>query len=40
MTIRSYQQMDEEQVAGLWRSCGLVVPPNDPSQDIQSKMRV
>ena len=40
MTIRPYQPMDEEQVVELWRLCGLVVPPNDPRQDIERKRQV
>ncbi len=40
MTIRPYQPTDEEQVVEVWRLCGLVVPPNDPRQDIQRKMQV
>ena len=40
MIIRPYQPMDEEQVAEVWRLCGLVMPPNDPGQDIQRKMQV
>ena len=40
MTIRRYQPTDEEQVVALWRLCGLVVPPNDPRQDIERKRQV
>lgn len=40
MTILPYQPTDEEQVIELWQLCGLVVPPNDPRQDIQRKMQV
>jgi ribosomal protein S18 acetylase RimI-like enzyme len=40
VTIRPYQPTDEEQVVEVWRLCGLVVPPNDPRQDIQRKMQV
>ena len=40
MTIRPYQPTDEEQVIELWSVCGLVVPPNDPRQDIERKMQV
>ena len=40
MTTRPYQPMDEEQVIALWNLCGLVVPPNDPKQDIEQKMQV
>ena len=40
MTIRPYQPPDEEEVVELWHLCGLVVPPNDPRQDIQRKRQV
>ena len=40
MIIRPYQPPDEEQVVELWRLCGLVVPPNDPRQEIERKMQV
>jgi len=40
MRIRPYQPTEEEQVIDLWRLCGLVVPPNDPRQDIERKMEV
>lgn len=40
MTVRPYQPTDEEQVIDLWHQCNLVVPPNDPRQDIERKMQV
>ncbi len=40
MMIRPYLPADEEQVIELWHSCGLVVPPNDPRQEIWRKMQV
>ncbi len=40
MNIRPYQPTDEEQVITLWHLCGLVVPPNDPKQEIERKMQV
>ena len=40
MTIRPYQNADEEQVIALWHECNLVVPWNDPHQDIQRKQQV
>src|ERR1700709_158349 len=40
MTIRPYQEADEGQVVALWRSCDLVVPQNDPHQDIRSKQSI
>lgn len=38
--IRPYQEQDEKQVIDLWHGCGLVVPWNDPKQDIQLKLQV
>jgi ribosomal protein S18 acetylase RimI-like enzyme len=38
LVIRAYQASDEEAVVDLWRRCGLVVPWNDPQEDIQIKM--
>lgn len=40
MTIRPYQDADEEQVVALWHACGLVRPQNDPHADIRSKLKV
>lgn len=40
MVIRPYQEADEEQVIALWRECDLVVPWNDPAQDIARKLQV
>jgi ribosomal protein S18 acetylase RimI-like enzyme len=36
--VRTYQEADERAVIALWRRCELVVPWNDPSSDIQTKM--
>ena len=38
--IRPYQTHDEDQVIELWRRCGLIVPWNDPRQDIGLKLQV
>src|SRR5215216_7803211 len=40
MQIREFHSDDEEAVISLWRSCGLVRTWNDPSKDIQRKLRV
>ncbi|BAY99729.1 GCN5-related N-acetyltransferase [Tolypothrix tenuis PCC 7101] len=40
LLLRSYQEQDEEQVINLWYRCNLVVPWNDPKQDIQLKLQV
>jgi len=40
MTIRPYQVTDEQQVIELWHLCGLVVPWNDPAQEIRLKAQV
>jgi ribosomal protein S18 acetylase RimI-like enzyme len=40
MQIRPYQPADEEQVIALWHECNLVVPWNDPHEDIQRKQQV
>ncbi len=40
MNIRPYQPTDEEQVIALWHLCGLIVPPNEPKQEIERKMQV
>lgn len=40
MTLRTYQPSDEAAVIELWQSCDLVVPWNDPHEDIQRKLRV
>jgi len=40
MTIRPYQPSDEPQVIELWHACNLVVPWNDPKQEIALKMQV
>ena len=40
IVIRSYQRQDNHQVIALWKKCGLVVPANDPQNDIDSKVQV
>jgi ribosomal protein S18 acetylase RimI-like enzyme len=40
MKIRSFRSADVPAVIALWDACGLVVPWNDPSCDIQRKMKV
>ena len=37
MQIRPYQPQDQQQVINLWKRCGLVVPWNDPAEDIRRK---
>lgn len=36
-TIRPYRSTDEEQIVDLWRACELIVPWNDPQEDIALK---
>ena len=38
--IRPFRREDTEQVVGLWRASGLVVPWNDPYRDIERKLTV
>lgn len=38
--IRAYQPTDKNALIQLWTDCGLVVPHNDPSKDIERKLRV
>lgn len=38
--IRQYLPSDEETVIALWRLCNLVVPQNDPANDIRKKQKV
>jgi ribosomal protein S18 acetylase RimI-like enzyme len=40
MRIRAYQSGDESSIIALWRSCGLVVPHNNPAADIRRKLQV
>lgn len=38
--VRPYQDPNQTQVIELWRACGLVMPWNDPKQDIQLKLQM
>lgn len=40
MIIRTYNENDEHAVIGLWSSCALIVPWNNPSEDIKRKSLV
>ncbi len=40
MNIRAFQRDDENTVISLWKTCDLIVPWNNPSQDIQRKLKV
>ena len=37
MIVRPFHPADEPQVIGLWHLCDLVVPWNDPAQEIRLK---
>lgn len=38
--VRLFVAGDEQAVIELWRRCGLVVPSNDPAQDIRRKLEI
>lgn len=38
--LREYSPQDQADVIDLWKSCGLVVPWNDPARDIELKLQV
>jgi ribosomal protein S18 acetylase RimI-like enzyme len=40
MKIRTFEEQDKNEVIALWRECGLVVPQNDPTKDIERKLKV
>ena len=40
LTIRPYNESDEDAVVSLWRQCGLTVPWNDPHKDICRKLAI
>lgn len=40
LRIRPFQDGDEAAVVALWRACSLVVPWNDPHDDVARKMAV
>ncbi|MBU2551657.1 MAG: GNAT family acetyltransferase [Proteobacteria bacterium] len=37
LSIRAFRPDDEDEVVRLWRACGLVVPWNDPHEDMARK---
>lgn len=40
MEVREYHENDRDTVIALWTECGLTVPHNNPSRDIQRKLQV
>ena len=40
LIIRQYDPEDEGDVINLWLECNLIVPHNNPKQDIQRKLKV
>ena len=40
MKIRPYRSNDQDEVIQLWQDCGLVVPHNHPTRDIERKLGV
>ncbi len=40
MKIREYTRSDEKSVIALWCKCNLIVPWNNPVQDIERKLKV
>ncbi|WP_221435342.1 GNAT family acetyltransferase [Algisphaera agarilytica] len=38
LILRTYVASDHDALVELWRRCGLVVPVNNPSRDIQLKL--
>lgn len=40
LEIRPFKRAEETDVVRLWLACNLVVPWNDPVQDIRRKLRV
>ena len=38
--IRPYRQADEADVIQLWKRCNLIVPLNDPVDDIATKIKM
>jgi len=38
LVIRKYEEKDEEQIVNLWKQCNLIVPQNDPHEDIKKKI--
>ena len=39
MDIRVYEKNDRDEVIALWKECGLVVPQNNPGNDIDRKLK-
>lgn len=40
LKIRPYEPRDEQEVIDLWQRCDLVVPWNNPRQDVERKLLV
>jgi ribosomal protein S18 acetylase RimI-like enzyme len=40
LSIREFQEGDRGDVISLWTGCGLVVPWNNPGEDIDRKLKV
>ena len=40
MEIRAYKSKDKKEVISLWEECELVVPQNDPANDIERKLKI
>jgi ribosomal protein S18 acetylase RimI-like enzyme len=40
VNIRLFQLADKQDVIALWAACGLVMPWNDPENDIERKLAV
>jgi ribosomal protein S18 acetylase RimI-like enzyme len=40
LSIKPYQEADEPQVINLWHHCNLIVPWNNPHDDIARKVQV
>lgn len=40
MNIREYTSSDKKSVIALWDKCNLIVPWNNPIQDIERKLKV
>jgi len=40
MKIREFQIKDKTKIINLWKECDLVVPWNNPEQDIDRKLKV
>ena len=38
LSVRTYQQQDQDAVIALWKDCGLLMPWNNPFTDIRSKV--